>query len=325
MKHLVTGAAGFIGSSLADRLLQDGHQVVGIDNFSTGQRRFVADALAHPAYTLVEADLLDAAGLASQFEGVDTVFHLAANADIRGGLAAPRRDLEQNTLVTFNVLEAMREAGVRRIVFASSAAALGEPTQFPTPESCAVPVQTSLYGASKMACEGLISAYCEGHGFEGYAFRFASLLGPRYPHGHVFDFVRQLLADPTRLRVLGDGTPRKSYLHIADCMEALLHICQTRRTALTARHRFEVYHLGFPAYCRVRDSVGWICDALGLAPAIDYGSGDRGWVGDNPFVFLDVGKAVATGWTPRHDIESSVRETARWLAGNAWLFEERRV
>ena len=322
MNVLVTGAAGFIGSSLADRLLDEGHRVVGVDNFSTGKRRFVEAASARPAFRLVEGDLLDASMLSGPLNGIDVVYHFAANADIRGGLASPRRDLEQNTLATFNLLEAMRAAGTRRIVFASSAAALGEPSVFPTPETCAVPVQTSLYGASKMACEGLVSAYCVGHGFEGYAFRFASLLGARYPHGHVFDFVRQLLADPSHLRVLGDGTPRKSYLHIADCLDALLHICEVRRTALAAAHSFEVYHLGFPEYCRVSDSVRWICDELGLSPKVEYGTGQRGWIGDNPFVFLDVGKATSTGWSPRHDIESAVRETARWLVANRWIFEE---
>lgn len=323
MNYLITGAAGFIGSSLTDRLLAGGHRVTGVDNFSTGQARFLHAAQGQPGFRLVEGDLLDAGLLAPHLGEIDAVFHLAANADIRGGLASPRRDLEQNTLVTFNVLEAMRASAVRRIVFASSAAALGEPSVFPTPEACAVPVQTSLYGASKMAGEGLVSSYCEGYGFEGYAFRFVSLLGPRYPHGHVFDFVRQLLADPTRLRVLGDGSPRKSYLHIDDCLDALLHICESVRSARDARHRFEVYHLGCPAYCRVRDSVGWICDELGLAPQVEFGSGDRGWVGDNPFVFLDVTKALATGWAPRHSIEESVRETARWLAANRWIFEER--
>ena len=324
MRHVVTGAAGFVGSSLTDRLLDRGVYVIGVDDFSTGQRRFLERALDHRNFCLVEGDLLDPLLLAPHLEDVDVVYHLAANADIRTGLAAPRRDLEQNTVVTLNVLEAMRATATRRIVFASSAAALGEPSQFPTPENCAVPVQTSLYGASKMACEGLISAYCEGYGFEGYAFRFVSLLGPRYPHGHVFDFVRQLTADPTRLRVLGDGTARKSYLHIADCVDALQHICETQRMALTARHRFEVYHLGYPAYCRVSDSVRWICDELGLAPRIEFGDGERGWIGDNPFVFLDVGKALATGWSPRHDIESAVRGTVRWLDANRWILAERR-
>ena len=153
MKYLVTGAAGFIGSSLVDRLLGQGHEVIGVDNFSTGLREFLVSAQANQRFSFIEGDLLEPTLLATVIPGVDAVFHLAANADIRGGLEHPRKDLEQNTIVTFNVLEAMRQFGIRRIIFSSTAAALGEPEVFPTPENCALPAQTSLYGASKMACE----------------------------------------------------------------------------------------------------------------------------------------------------------------------------
>ena len=175
-----------------------------------------------------------------------------------------------------------------------------------------------------MACEGLISAYCEGYGFEGYAFRFVSLLGPRYPHGHVFDFVKQLLDDPSTLRILGDGSQRKSYLHVEDCVRALIQICEDVRPAIHGPRKFEVYHLGVPAYCVVRDSARWICEELGVSPRLEFGTGDRGWVGDNPFVFLDVQKAMSAGWAPVHAIESSVRETARWLVANRWILDRRR-
>jgi UDP-glucose 4-epimerase len=248
---------------------------------------------------------------------------LAANADIRGGLEHPHRDLEQNTLATFSVLEAMRKSNVRRIIFSSTAAALGEPKVFPTPEDCAIPAQTSLYGASKMACEGLISAYCRGYGFEGYVFRFVSLLGPRYPHGHVFDFVKNLRNNSSCLRILGDGQQRKSYLHIADCLDALIFICEERRAAKSSFPAYEVYHLGVPAYCQVEQSAKWICDELGLNPDFEFTGGERGWVGDNPFVFLDVTKAMQVGWTPKYSIEQSVRETVRWLSGNTWIFKKR--
>jgi UDP-glucose 4-epimerase len=323
MKYIVTGAAGFIGSSLVDRLLAEGHDVIGIDNFSTGLKEFLWIAKANPRFALIDADLSEPSTLAAVLPGSDAVFHLAANADIRGGLTHPRKDLEQNTLVTFNVLEMMREAGVKRIIFSSTAAALGEPEVFPTPETCAIPVQTSLYGASKMACEGLISSYCEGYGFEGYVFRFVSLLGPRYPHGHVFDFVRKLRADPTCLHILGDGRQRKSYLHIEDCLDALILICEEKRTAKDTRRHFEVYHLGVPEYCSVNQSAGWISAELGLTPKLEFSGGERGWIGDNPFVFLDVSKAIATGWAPKHSIEQSVRETARWLSDNSWIFNKR--
>jgi UDP-glucose 4-epimerase len=194
---------------------------------------------------------------------------------------------------------------------------------FPTPEACPIPAQTSLYGASKMAGESLLSAYCAGYGFEGYVFRFVSLLGPRYPHGHVFDFVRQLLADTDRLSILGDGTQRKSYLHVQDCVAALMHIGEDVRPATREAHRYEVFHLGCPAFCLVRESAQWICEEMGVAPRLEFGAGQRGWIGDSPFVFLDVTKAMATGWSPRHSIEASVRQTVRWLMDNQWIFEQR--
>lgn len=323
MKYLVTGAAGFVGSHITDTLLARGHDVVGLDNLSSGQERFLAQARRSRCFTFVEGDVLDAPTLGRAVAGVDAVYHMAANADIRGGLTAPRIDLEQNTIATFEVLEAMRRAGVKRIIFASSAAVLGEPAVFPTPETCPIPAQTSLYGASKMAGEELISAYCHGYGFEGYAFRFVSLLGPRYPHGHIFDFVKQLLANPSRLRVLGDGTQAKSYLHVEDCVLAVLHIGEDVRPANHEAGGYEVYHLGFPAFCRVRESAAWICDEMGVAPDVEFGTGNRGWVGDSPFVFLDAGKAIATGWAPARGIEESVRETVRWLLANRWILERR--
>jgi len=318
----VTGGAGFIGSNLADRLLADGHRVVVYDDFSTGQREFIEAAQKSESFRLVEGDVLDADALTAAMRGCDFVFHLAANADIRFGLEQPRRDLEQNTLATFNVLEAMRENGITGIAFASSAAALGEPTVFPTPEDCPVPIQTSLYGASKMACEGMISSYCEGFGFEGYVFRFVSLLGERYPHGHVIDFFRALREDPTRLRILGDGTQRKSYLHVRDCIDAMLRVVR-QRTALEAKHRVEIYNLGYPEYIEVKDSARWISEHLGLSPEYEFTGGRQGWVGDNPFVFLDVAKMRATGWEPRFSIRESIIATVDWLAANPWLLDRR--
>ncbi len=321
-KCFVTGGAGFIGSNLADRLLASGGEVVVYDNFSTGQREFVEQAARHPGFRLVEGDVLDAAALTSAMRGSDFVFHLAANADVRFGLEHPRRDLEQNTLATFNVLEAMRENGIKRVAFSSSSAALGEPGVFPTPEDCPVPIQTSLYGASKMAGEGLVSSYCEGFGFEGYIFRFVSLLGERYPHGHVIDFYRSLRRDPSRLRILGDGTQRKSYLHVQDCVSAMLRAIGLR-TALEAKHRVEVYNLGHPEYIVLRDSVRWICEHLGVQPTLEYTGGSRGWIGDSPFVFLDVSKIRRTGWEPRYTIRESIVATLDWLAANPWLLERR--
>jgi UDP-glucose 4-epimerase len=289
----VTGAAGFIGSNLVDDLLASGHEVVGWDNFSTGQSSFVAATSAR--YRLIEGDNLDLAALSKAMSGCDTVFHLAANADVRFGLEHPSKDLRQNTIATSNVLEAMRANRVTRIAFSSTGSVYGEPTVFPTPEDAPFPVQTSLYAASKVAGEAMIQAYCEGFGFEGYIFRFVSILGERYTHGHVFDFYKQLMEHPDRLRVLGDGRQRKSYLYVKDCVMAMLGVMGLA-TARKAKHRCEVYNLGAEEFCTVRDSISWICAHLGLRPELEFTGGERGWVGDSPFIFLETKKVRATGW-----------------------------
>ena len=316
-KVLVTGAAGFIGSNLVDRLLADGLEVVGFDNFSTGNRQFLTGALAHPRFRLVEGDLLDTAALNAAAAGVDTVFHLAANADVRFGLEHPRRDLEQNTIATFNVLEAMRAAGAKTIAFSSTGSVYGEAKQIPTPEDAGFPIQTSLYGASKVAGEGLIAAYAEGFGMRAFIFRFVSILGERYTHGHVFDFCRKLAADPTRLDVLGNGRQRKSYLHVGDCVDAMLH------AIAIAPDKVNVFNLGTDEYVEVNDSIAVIADRLGVKPELVYSGGERGWVGDNPFIFLDTRKIRALGWAPKLTIREGVERTVEWLDANGWVFEER--
>jgi len=326
MKAFVTGVAGFIGSNLADRLLADGHEVVGWDNFSTGQLRFLEGAMRQPGFRLARGDTLDLPGMTSAMAGCDTVFHFAANADIRDGWSHPRRDLEQNTIATFNVLEAMRANGIRRIAFSSTGSTYGEALvtpDRPTPENDAFPIQTSLYAASKVAGESLISAYAEGGQLdEAYVFRFVSILGERYTHGHVFDFYQQLIDHPDRLRVLGNGRQRKSYLYVQDCVDAMLHVLAAH-TARSARHRTQVYNLGTPEFVEVNASIGHICSALGLQPTLEYTGGERGWVGDSPFIFLDTAKIQATGWRPKLTIAEGILRTLRWLEANRWVYDAR--
>jgi UDP-glucose 4-epimerase len=300
---------------MADRLLAEGHQVTGIDNFSTGQCRFLEHASLNPNFKLVEADLLNQEALKSAFAGGTEVFHFSANADVRFGPDHPARDLEQNTIATFNVLEAMRANGIRKISFSSTGSVYGEAPMIPTPESAAFPVQTSLYGASKVAGEGLIQAYCESFGFQAWIFRFVSILGERYSHGHVFDFYRQLRADPTRLHVLGDGTQRKSYLYIRDCIDAILLATEK------AVDKVNIFNLGVDGYCQVKDSIGWICEALAVAPQLEFTGGDRGWIGDNPFIYLDVSRIRALGWEPKHSIREGVIKTVEYLKANQWLLD----
>jgi UDP-glucose 4-epimerase len=317
MTAFVTGCAGFIGSSLTDRLLSHGHAVVGFDDFSTGQRRFLETAAQNPRFRLVEGTLLDAQTLGTAMRGADCVFHLAANADVRLGTEQPRKDLELNTIATHNLLESMRANGIKKIAFASTGSIYGETAVFPTPEDAPFPVQTSLYGASKLACEGLIAAYCHGFAFQAWIFRFVSILGERYSHGHVFDFCKQLNSHPSYLRVLGNGRQRKSYLYVQDCLDAIL-LAMSR-----AAERVNIFNLGVDSYCEVRESVAWISAALGLRPEVTYAGGDRGWAGDNPFIFLDTARIRALGWRPKLSIEAGVLQTVAFLRNNAWVLDSR--
>jgi UDP-glucose 4-epimerase len=307
LRAFVTGGAGFIGSNLTDRLLALGHDVVVYDNFSTGRDEFLDEARATGRLSIMRGDILDAVHLAEAMKGADFVFHLAANADVRFGTLNPRRDIEQNTIATFNVLEAMRWSGVRRIVFSSTGSVYGDTPVIPTPEDAPFPIQTSFYAASKLAGEGLVQAYCEGFDFQGWIFRFVSILGERYTHGHVFDFIRKLRQDPNTLQVLGDGHQKKSYLYIHDCIDAVL-LALERATA-----KVNILNLGTDEYSEVNDSVRWITEAMGVSPELQYTGGKRGWIGDNPFIFLDTKRIRELGWAPKVSIKDAVLRTVEYL------------
>ena len=316
MKIVVTGAAGFIGSNLTDYLLERGHTVIGIDNLSTGLKRFLKKAEANPGFSFFQEDL-KAKDLKDKIDGADMVYHLAANADVRFGLDHPSKDLEENTIATFNLLEAMRAVGCNKIAFSSTGSVYGEAAVIPTPENCPFPVQTSLYGASKLACEGLLQAYSEGYGFTSWIFRFVSILGERYTHGHVYDFYKKLREDPTRLNVLGNGYQKKSYLYIQDCLEAI------DLAVNSDNQKSNLYNLGVNDVCNVRESISWICDELGLNPELIFEDSERGWVGDNPHIHLDTSKVTGIGWEPKYTIEQSIRKTVKFLKNNQWVFNER--
>jgi UDP-glucose 4-epimerase len=317
----ITGGAGFIGSNLADRLTGRGVEVVLVDDFRTGRREFVASLLRHPTVRLVEGDVLDMAVLEDALEGCDWVFHLQANADVRRGLEHPRRDLEQNTIATSNVLEAMRARNVSRITFSSTGSVYGEPAIFPTPEDAPFPTQTSLYAASKLAGEGLISAYATGFGFTGVICRFVSILGERYTHGHVFDFYRALKRDPTRLRVLGDGRQQKSYLYVQDCIDAILTAAERHRDEPGAHF----YNLGTEEVIVVEESVRIIGEHLSVEPRIEYSGGRRGWAGDSPLIHLDVARIRGLGWQPRVTIRQAIARTLEWFDANEYAWRDRAV
>lgn len=305
-KVVVTGGAGFIGSNLVDALIEQGKEVHVIDNFSTGRREFL-----NPKAELHELDLCDESEtLGAIVNGADSVYHLAANADVRSGMTDIKRDINQNVIATLRVAQACAENTVKEVIFSSTGAVYGDAVQHPTPETAQFPIQTSLYGVSKTAAEGVLSTFAANGLFHVCAFRFVSVLGHRYMHGHVIDFVRQLHQDPSALTVLGDGSQRKSYMDVKDCVRALV--------TLRGAQGFEVFNLGADDYCTVRDSVAWITQAMGVEPKISYGIEKRGWVGDNPFTWLDVSKAKNHGWVAEKSISHSVQGTVSWLLENTW-------
>lgn len=314
---LVTGGAGFIGSHIVDRLLAQGHKIIVCDNFSTGFREFLSLAKKNINFSVIELDLLDKTAINQAMQNVDFVFHMAANADVRFGTEQTYKDLEQNTIVTFNVLEAMRINQVKKIAFASTGSIYGEPTIFPTPEDAPFPTQTSLYGASKLACEGLIAAYCEGFNFQSWIFRFVSVLGERYTHGHIFDFYKKLCNDSEKLHVLGNGKQRKSYMYVHDCIDAMFLAIEK------ANAKVNLFNLGFPEYIEVNNSVRWITEYLNINPIISHSGGDRGWIGDNPFIFLDVARIQKLGWQPKLTIQQGIMRTLQWLIENPWVYKVR--
>jgi len=317
MKVIVTGCCGFIGSNLTDRLLLEGHNVVGIDNLSTGQNKFIEYAVTNPNFKFIKGDLLNFDAMKDWFKDAELVFHLSANADIKDGLNNPFKDLEQNTIVTYNVLESMRFNNIKKIVFSSTGSVYGDSKVIPTPENAPFPIQTSLYATSKVAGEGMIQSYCEGYGFQSWIFRFVSILGERYSHGHVYDFYQQLIKDPNNLRVLGDGNQRKSYLYVGDCVDAILHSLKN------ANDKVNIFNLGTDEYVKVKDSIKYICRFLKLDPKLSFTGGERGWVGDNPFIFLDCSKIKSLGWKPKLTIEEGVVKTISYLKDNNWLFNNR--
>jgi UDP-glucose 4-epimerase len=315
MHYFVTGGAGFIGSNMIDRLLANGKMVTAYDNFSTGFKEFLKDANKNENFTLIEGDLLDFDYLKKSMNGMQMVYHFAANADVRFGTEHPEKDIQQNTIATFNVLEAMRANSISKIAFSSTGSIYGEPKTFPTAENAPFPTQTSLYGASKLACEGLISAYCEGFGMRGTSFRFVSVLGERYTHGHIFDFCKKLINDPNQLEILGNGKQRKSYMYVQDCIDAMLLVEANKGSG------YDVFNLGYDGFIEVNQSVDWITQVMGISPTRKYTGGERGWIGDSPFIYLDTKKIQAFSWKPKLTIQQGVERTVNWLLENRWALE----
>ena len=307
MKILVTGGAGFIGSHLIDALLERGDEVICFDNFSSGRREFIEHNLGQ--MELVEGDLLNKSDIEKAIKGCDAVFHLAANPDVRSGAGNTKTHFDNNIVATYNLLEEMRENGVTKIAFTSSSTVYGEASVIPTPENYGPLIPISIYGASKLASEALIASYCHTFDMEAIIYRFANVVGPRSTHGVIYDFINKLKANPEQLEILGDGTQKKSYLYIDDCIDAMLFGFDRMK------EKVEIYNIGSEDWTDVRTIADIVSSEMGLRPEYKFTGGldGRGWKGDVKFMRLDISKLKEKGWNPRHTSNDAIRMTARWL------------
>ena len=309
MRALVTGGAGFIGSHLIDRLVARGDHVVVLDNLSSGQESFISHHLESGSATMVHGDVCHLEDVKSAMAmDIECVFHLAANPDIRLGTRVTDTDLQQGTIATYNVVEAMRLNEVKKIVFASSSVVYGENAPLPTPENHGPCLPISLYGASKQAGEGLISSWVGTFGLQAWIFRFANIIGARGTHGVIFDFIHKLQADPTRLEVLGNGRQEKSYMEVGDCADAILHVMGETNEPVN------LYNLGSHDTASVRRIAEIVVEVTGCNDAsIEYTGGDRGWAGDVPRARLAIDKMLESGFDVRMNSEDAIRHTASVL------------
>src|SRR5712691_3735542 len=302
MRVFLTGGAGFVGSNLAERLLVDGHNVTIYDDLSAGSRELLRECEGNAGFRFIHGDLLCLDKLVPAIRNHDTVFHLAANSNIEKGRQHADTDLRLGTLATFNILEAMRSAGVRQLVFSSSSVVYGEPTVIPTPEDYGPLFPISLYGASKLACEGLISAFSHNYGVQAWIYRFANICGRHGTHGAIVDFIRKLQSNPRRLDVLGDGNQAKPYLHVRECVDGMLFGWQHSGDQLN------YFNLGCQGSTSASRIAQMVLEAMELTAAkIVYSGGERGWVGDVPQVRLDCIKLALLGWTANLSSDDAVK------------------
>ncbi len=307
-KVLITGCAGFIGSNFVKSLINKNYNLIGVDNLRTGKEKFIVDFKKKKNFKFKKLDLLNKKDLDKLFkEKFEIIFHFAANADVRLGHKNPLSDLQYNTIMTSNLLEKCREKRIKKFIFCSTGSIYGETKIIPTPENAEFPIQTSMYGASKLACEGLIQAYSEAYNLQCYIYRFVSILGPNYTHGHVIDFYNKLLKNKNILKVLGDGNQRKSYLHVNDCVRAI------NQTIKSEKKKINIFNLGTNQTITVKDSIRTICKYLKLNPKIIFSGGKRGWIGDVPHIHLKINKVKKTGWKPKYSIKDSIIDTLNYL------------
>ncbi len=308
MKIMVTGGAGFIGSHIVDRLMKDGNEVIVYDNLSSGKIEFIQEHMGKKNFKFVQADLLDFEKLKKEMEGVDVVYHVAANPDVRLGASDTKVHMEQNVLATYNVLEAMRINDIHDIVFTSTSTVYGEATEIPTPEDYGPLIPISLYGASKLGAEAFITSYAHTFNMKAVIYRFANIVGPRSTHGVIYDFIMKLRKNPEELEILGDGTQTKSYLYVEDCVDAIIYGYENRKNDV------EIFNIGSEDWINVKKIADIIVEEMNLKDVrYRFTGGKRGWKGDVPKMLLSIEKIKSYGWKGKHNSEESVRLTAKHL------------
>jgi len=310
MKMFVIGGAGFIGSNVVDTLIQRDCEVTVYDNLSSGREEFISQYFGKDGFTFIKGDLSDIEKLKDAMKGFEYVFHFVANPDIARGIIETDLDLREGTILTYNVLEAMRVNNVRRVLYSSGSGVYGEVGAVATSENYGPLLPISLYGASKLACEGMISAFCHMFDMQAWILRFANVIGARQTHGVCLDFIRKLKKNPQELEILGDGTQSKSYIHIKDCLEAMFHIMEK------AREKVNVYNVATDDYIDVTSIANLVVKEMGLKNVqYKYTGGDRGWKGDVPLVRFDLNKVHKLGWEARYTSSQAVRLSVREILG----------
>ncbi|PAV13765.1 UDP-glucose 4-epimerase [Methanosarcina spelaei] len=307
-KILVTGGAGFIGSHLVDRLVEKGSQVTVFDNMSSGKMEFIEKHLENPDFTLIKGDLLNQEAIEKACKGIDFIFHVAANPDVKLGASDTRIHLNQNIMATYNLLEAMRKNNNEKIAFTSTSTVYGEASIMPTPEDYGPLIPISLYGASKLACEALVTSYSHTFDMQAWIFRFANIVGPRSTHGITVDFVKKLRKNSNLLEILGDGKQEKSYLHVLECIDAILFVIKN------SKEKVNIFNIGSEDTISAIEIGKAVIEEIGLSNVkFTYTGGNRGWKGDVPRMRLGIEKMKNLGWKPVYTSERSIRETARAL------------
>jgi UDP-glucose 4-epimerase len=300
-KIIVTGGAGFIGSHLVDTLIEGGNEVTVIDNLSSGKMEFIEHHNKDPNFKLIKLDMLELEKLKIAIKGADMVYHLAANPDVRLGAENTKVHLEQNIIVTYNLLEAMRMNKQQNIAFTSTSTVYGEASIIPTLENYGPLIPISLYGASKLACEALITSYCHTFDMKAWIFRFANIVGERGTHGIIIDFINKLMANPLALEILGDGEQRKSYIHVFDCIDGILFAVNN------SNEMANIFNIGSPDTINSTQIGELIVKEMGLHDVhFTFTGGNRGWKGDVPKMLLSIDKLRGLGWDPSHNSKSSV-------------------